>query len=83
MEILRNQTLYRCSYCNRRKLTKRGCIEHENKYCGNELSPHMMGIKKTQAECLHKKKETIWTYIPGECVQQPDHDVCIDCNARV
>ena len=83
MEILRNQTLYKCSYCNRRKLTKRGCRIHENYYCSDELSPHKINIKKMQSECLHKNKETIYAYIPGECVQQPDHEACIDCNARV
>ena len=83
MKIIKNQTLYQCSYCRRRKLTKRGCIEHENKYCSNELSPHKLSIKKLQAECLHENKDQVWSYIPGEAVQQPDHDVCIECNARV
>ncbi|HEB32967.1 MAG TPA: hypothetical protein ENI15_19150 [Spirochaetes bacterium] len=83
MKILKNQTLYKCSYCGRRKLTKRGCLQHEDRYCSNELSPHQMGIKKWQSECPHKNTETVYSYIPGEAVQQPDHDVCLDCNARV
>ena len=83
MKIIKNQTLYQCSYCHRRKLTKRGCIVHENKYCSDESSPHMMSIKKLQSECLHADLETIWSYIPGEAVQHPDYDVCIECNARV
>ena len=83
MEILKNQTLYKCSYCGARKLTKRGCIQHETLYCSAELSPHKMDIKKWQAKCPHKNIDTVYSYIPGEAVQQPDHDVCIDCGATV
>ena len=83
MEIQKNQTLYKCSYCGRRKLTKRGCLQHEDQYCGNEASPHQVNIKKRQAKCPHKNTEEIWSYIPGEAVKQPDHNVCLDCNARV
>jgi len=83
MEILTNQTLFKCSYCGRKKLSKRGCILHEENYCSNKSSPHQIKIKKKQAMCPHKNKETVWSYIPGEAVKQPDYDVCIDCNARV
>ena len=34
-------------------------------------------------ECQHKNTETVWTYIQGEAVKQPDHDVCLDCGERV
>ena len=79
MIIQTNQTTYKCSYCGRRKLSKRGCIEHENKYCKNELSPHMLAIRKKQDNCLHEHRETVYSYIPGECVKEPDYDICIDC----
>jgi len=84
MEIITNQTLYKCSYCNRRKLTKRGCIQHENNYCSAPSSPHKIRAEKEriekQSNCKHLRKETIWGYIPGECVKQPDYDICIYCN---
>ena len=83
MEVLKNQTVYKCSYCSRKKLSKRGCILHENEYCRHERSPNMVRIKNRQDSCPHENKETIYSYIPGEAVQQPDHEVCIDCNARV
>jgi len=83
MEILRNQTLYKCSYCGKRLLSKNGCKIHENGYCQNPKSPNIQeGIKK-QATCAHLNVETVWSYIPGEAVKQPDYDVCIDCNAKL
>lgn len=83
MEILKNQTLYKCSYCGQRKLTKKGCTIHEEEYCKSELSPHCVKIKEKQAACKHNNKETIYSYIPGEAVKEPDYDVCIDCGLRI
>ena len=54
MKILENQTIYKCSFCGQRKLTKRGCLMHEFSYCKNESSPHMINqeamIKEMQDE---------------------------------
>ena len=83
MKILTNQTLYKCSYCGRKKLSKKGCLLHENEYCSNEFSPNRIKAKRRQEECKHEHKEMVYSYIPGEAVQQPDHEKCIDCNATV
>lgn len=79
MIVLENQTAYKCSYCGRRKWTKRGCLEHEKEYCSSALSPHKIAIQQKQNNCPHKHKEEVWSYIPGEAVKQPDYDICIDC----
>lgn len=87
MKIIRNQTLYQCSYCGKRKLTKRGCILHEDKYCWHPKSPHKIrvakGITDKQRNCKHRNTEEIWSYIPGEAVKQPDYELCIDCGMRL
>ena len=86
MEILENQTLYQCDYCNKRLLSKKGCVLHENEYCWKEKSPHQKRlaneIARKQRECSHENRDTVYTYIPGEAVQQPDHDECLDCGAK-
>lgn len=66
MEVLKNQTLYKCSFCGKRLLSKNGATIHEQEYCKNDLSPHIQNIKKKQAECEHNNTETIYGYIPGE-----------------
>jgi len=79
MEILGNQILYKCSYCGKRLLTKHGCKLHENKYCGSKSSPNIKTILTKREVCTHENVEEVWSYIPGEAVQQPDHYKCIDC----
>ena len=80
---LKNQTLFQCSYCNKRLLSRNGCKIHENEYCTNPASPHIEeGIKK-QASCTHENVETVWSYIPGEAVKEPNYDVCVDCNLHL
>lgn len=79
MKILKNQTLYQCSYCGKRLLSKSGALLHEDIYCKNEEAPTHKGKLKKQENCEHKHFETIYTYIPGEAVQEPDHDECYDC----
>jgi len=79
MEVLHNQTLYKCSYCGQRKLSRGGCQIHEHSYCKNEKSPHMISIKTKQELCPHKNTETAYSCIPGEAVMQPDHEYCLDC----
>jgi len=83
MNILINQTLYQCSYCGKRLLSVKGCKLHENSYCTNPASPHAKAIIEKQETCPHNNVEEVWSYIPGEAVKQPDHDVCIDCNKRL
>ena len=87
MIIQKNQTLYKCSFCGRRKLTRGGCLIHEQTYCTASDSPHMIRVtaetKAKQASCTHKTRDTIYRYIPGEAVQEPNYDVCVACNARL
>ncbi len=80
---LENQTLYKCSYCSKRLLTKRGCKVHETIWCNNPLSPAQMVVAEKQAACQHSNVDEIWSYIPGEAVKQPDHDQCLDCGKRL
>ena len=79
MKILKNQTIYQCSHCGKRLLSRNGCKIHENKYCTHWDSPNMANLRKKQAECPHENTDTEYTYIPGEAVKEPHHDYCIDC----
>lgn len=38
--------------------------------------------EKFQEKCIHPKEfiETVWDYIPGECVKEPQYDQCRLCN---
>ena len=83
MEILKNQTVYQCSFCKKRLLSRNGAKLHENEYCWHPESPNQQNIRKKQETCSHKNKHTLYSYIPGETVQQPDHDVCIDCGKHI
>lgn len=80
---LTNQVIYKCSFCGRRMLSRNGAKIHEEKYCHYYESPHKMRIKDIQNKCPHVGKETIYAYIPGECVQEPDYEVCIACGKIV
>jgi hypothetical protein len=76
MEILKNQTLYQCSFCSKRLLTKAGAILHENDYCKNENSPHV-------ENCKHEHVETAWVLISGEDnAHEPDYDFCVECGTH-
>lgn len=82
MEILKNQTLYKCSYCGKRLLSKKGCVLHENEYCKDWKSPYQQAVKKFQAECEHKNTDEVWDYIPGEAVKEPSYVYCLDCGKK-
>lgn len=83
MRLLENQTLYQCEFCNKRLLTKKGAELHENDYCWHANSPHQKAIKEKKLKCEHKNTEMQYSYIPGEAVMQPDHELCIDCNTII
>ena len=40
--------------------------------------------KVFQKHCIHPEKfaEAEWSYIPGECVKEPDYDYCRLCGER-
>ena len=79
MRTIKNQTIYQCEYCNKRLLSKNGAKLHENSYCKSSKSPHMSSIKEKQENCEHENTETIYGYIPGEAVKQPEYEFCLDC----
>ena len=87
MIILKDQTLYKCEYCGKRLLTRGGAQMHEQSYCKNPESPHMIEdaarVARNQANCGHYNKETIWRCIPGEAVKMPYYDVCTGCGLRM
>jgi len=45
---------------------------------------HKELYKEFQKKCTHPEKfaETEWSYIPGECVKEPDYDYCRLCGER-
>jgi hypothetical protein len=79
MKELKNQTVYKCEYCNKRLMTKWGAKVHENMYCKDDQSPHMKAVHKQQSECEHTDYTTIWESIPGQAEKEPRCDICNDC----
>jgi len=55
---------YTCKYCAK---------------CKYRIDKRNARFERFRLDCHHPKTELIWTYIPGECVEQPDHDECIIC----
>lgn len=82
MKEIKNQTIYQCSYCGKRLLSKNGAKIHENTYCKHMDSPAQKSVIEKQNNCAHKNVETEYTYIPGEAVKEPNCDICLDCGAR-
>jgi hypothetical protein len=37
---------------------------------------------KFKEHCPHKVTTTMYRYIPGECVKEPDYDICLICGKR-
>lgn len=83
MEIMKGCTVYRCSYCKRRFLSRSGAIGHEQKYCKHHDSPNQERIRQGQAECPHENFVTDWTTIPGETSKEPNYTRCLDCGAII
>ena len=51
-------------------------------YTQNELAELKRELESDKiAECDHENIRTVWTRIPGEAVEEPDHDECLDCGA--
>ncbi|PAE17260.1 hypothetical protein CHH91_04435 [Virgibacillus sp. 7505] len=69
--------IYRCEYCSKRFLTKQGAKRHEEDYCYKSPIPEQKKQDK-QASCDHEFK-TVYDYIPGEAVKEPQYDQCIHC----
>lgn len=42
-------------------------------------------FKKFQAECTHPREfiDTVYRYVPGECVQEPDYEYCRLCGSLI
>ncbi len=83
---LQNQILFQCEFCGKRLLTKKGAGIHERQYCWHPDSIHQKliveDIKNKQSNCKKHEWETSYTYIPGECVKEPDYEMCILCGLR-
>ena len=79
MRILKNQTIYQCEYCNKRLLSKKGAQIHEEQYCSKSTIVKQKRIEVIKG-CEHDWDE-VWSYIPGEAVMEPSHNVCIKCGA--
>lgn len=82
MKTIHNVTIFQCEYCNKRLLSKNGAKIHEEQYCSNADSPNQKRIIENQRTCEHQNCETVYSYIPGEAVQEPNHDICLDCGMR-
>lgn len=77
MLILENQILYQCEHCNKRFITKQGAKTHEEQYC--YLSPIPKAKRKERIMNCDHEWHTVWDYMAGEAVKEPDHDECIHC----
>jgi len=83
MKILKNQIIYQCECCNKRLLSKKGAMIHEEQYCWHPDSPHKKKILEEQLKCKHEHIETQYSYMIGEAVKEPDYDLCLDCGAKI
>ena len=81
MKVLENQTLYQCEFCGKRLLTPHGAKLHEESYCRQSK----MLADKGYEILRNRRHEWRMQYsrIPGEeHLMQPDHEKCIECEAR-
>ncbi len=72
---LKNQTIYKCQYCGRRKLTLKGCQIHEQLYCKNDEAPR-------RKNCKHDNIQTYYSHV-GEGMYEPAYDYCGDCGKKL
>lgn len=83
MKVLKNQIIYECEYCGKRLLSRNGAKIHEIGYCKAVNSIHQKDILLKQRDCSHNNITTIWDYIPGEAVKEPQYELCIDCDKKL
>lgn len=50
--------------------------------CKYKEEQSKMRFVKFKEHCPHKVTTTIYRYIPGECVQEPDYNICLICGKR-
>lgn len=79
MITLKNQTIYQCEYCKKRLLSKQGAKIHEEQYCWASPIVRKKEIDRIK-DCDHEM-DTVWDYIPGEAVKEPQYDECLKCGA--
>jgi hypothetical protein len=50
--------------------------------CKHKQAQHNTRFEEFQSKCTHPDRfvETKWSYIPGECIKEPDYDYCRLCN---
>jgi hypothetical protein len=53
--------------------------------CEYKNEQHDKRFKRFQGICNHPNNfiETVWSYIPGECIKEPDYDKCTLCGATL
>ena len=61
-----------------------GCVAAEYLLCPKckwKLKRHYERLEMFKKTCSHPEKfiETEWSYIPGECVKEPDYNYCKLC----
>ena len=81
MKVLENQTLYQCSFCNKRLLSKAGAKIHEKEYC---IKVRELKKEKLQAICPHDETDTHYELMAGEdYAMEPAYEYCINCGKIV
>jgi len=51
--------------------------------CHYRRTEHEKRLEAFKPYCHHPITFDVWSYIPGECVMQPDHYECLICGAWV
>lgn len=58
---------------------------NERKVCPQCRYTNSMRQKRFESfksKCQHPMIDTVYRYIPGECVQEPDYNVCLVCGKK-
>jgi len=50
--------------------------------CKYKNGRHKERFDKFKYNCNHPIWETVWDYIPGECIKEPQYDVCVLCGTK-
>jgi hypothetical protein len=50
--------------------------------CKYKEERHSERFEKFKEHCSHKVTTTMYRYIPGECVEEPDYELCLVCGKR-
>jgi len=59
-----------------------GFDRHMHIKCGYKQKRHKERFERFKPTCGHKINHTEYSYIPGECVMQPECQICDICGKR-